>query len=115
MISDQCVDLPHAPLPPRATVAVAVRERAARMLSAAGEPSRLALLELLDGRELCVSELVALTGDPMPTVSQRLRVLKSEGLLQSRRDGKHMFYTLADTHVQDLLTNILRHAAEPAL
>jgi len=110
-----CVDLPHAAPVSRPTVAIAVRERAARMLSAAGEPSRLALLELLDERELCVSELVALTNDPMPTVSQRLRVLKTEGLLRSRRDGKHVFYTLADDHVRALLTNILRHAAEPAV
>jgi len=51
----------------------------------------------------------------MPTVSQRLRVLKTEGLLRSRRDGKHVFYTLADAHVRELLTNILRHAAEPAV
>jgi len=107
-----CGDVPHLPLPRRATVPAEVRERAARMLSAAGEPSRLALLELLDGRELCVSDLVTVTGDPMPSVSQRLRVLKTEGLLRSRRDGKHVFYALADVHVQKLLTNVLRHAAE---
>ncbi|WP_353266030.1 metalloregulator ArsR/SmtB family transcription factor [Gemmatimonas sp.] len=113
MSPDDCLDLPHAAPVAPPTVAVTVRERAARMLSAAGEPSRLALLELLDGRELCVSDLVALTGDPMPTISQRLRLLKTEGLLRSRRDGKHVFYTLADAHVRELLTNILHHAAEP--
>jgi ArsR family transcriptional regulator len=113
MSIDDCLDVPHPAPDSRPTVSAGVRERAARMLSAAGEPSRLALLEILDGRELCVSELVSLTNDPMPTVSQRLRVLKTEGLLRSRRDGKHMFYTLADNHVQALLTNILRHAAEP--
>jgi DNA-binding transcriptional ArsR family regulator len=113
MSADDCLDVPHGVPVARPTVSAGVRERAARMLSAAGESSRLALLEILDGRELCVSELVALTNDPMPTVSQRLRVLKTEGLLRSRRDGKHVFYTLADSHVQALLTNILRHAAEP--
>lgn len=114
MTDVDCTDLPHIPLAQRPSVSPAVRDRAARMLSAAGEPSRLALLEQLEGRELCVSDLVHITGDPMPTISQRLRVLKTEGLLRSRREGKHVFYTLADGHVQELLHNILRHAAELA-
>jgi DNA-binding transcriptional ArsR family regulator len=114
MTDIDCTDLPHVPLAQRLSVPAAVRDRAARMLSAAGEPSRLALLEQLEGRELCVSDLVTITGDPMPTISQRLRVLKTEGLLRSRREGKHVYYTLADGHVQELLRNILRHAAELA-
>lgn len=83
------------------------------MLAAAGDPARLALLELLDGQELCVSDLVRLVGDSMPAISQRLRLLKTEGLVDSRREGKHVFYRLSDGHVQDLVLNILRHAAEP--
>jgi ArsR family transcriptional regulator len=84
------------------------------MLAAAGDPARLQLLELLDAGELCVSDLVRLVGDSMPAVSQRLRLLRVEGLIDSRRDGKHVFYRLRDGHVQELVLNILRHAAEPA-
>ncbi len=83
------------------------------MLSAAGDPARRALLELLDDRELCVTEIAVLMGDAMPTVSQRLRVLKTEGLIRARRDHKHVYYSIADEHVRTLLANILRHAAEP--
>jgi len=92
--------------------AAPVRERAARMLRAAGDAERLKLLELLEPGERCVTELVQLTGDAMPTVSQRLRQLKTEGLATTRRDGKHIYYALADEHVRNLLQNILHHASE---
>ena len=84
------------------------------MLSAAGNPARLRLLELLADGERCVTDIADATGTAMPTVSQRLQVLWREGLLSTRRDGKHVFYAVADQHVFDLITAILRHAKEPA-
>ena len=105
--TDHAASAPTPPLAPRA-----VRDRAARMLRAAGDVERLALLEHLAAGERCVSELVALTGDAMPTVSQRLKQLRTEGLLVSRREGKHVFYALADQHVRTLVHDILQHAAE---
>jgi len=112
MPENACANTHHesVELPP--TVGAICLARAARMLSAAGDPARLGLLELLDSRELCVTDIATLTGDSMPAVSQRLRVLKAEGLVRSRRDGKHIFYALADDHVRDLVANVLRHAAE---
>lgn len=101
------------PLPPaRMQPESAVVARAAGMLSAAGDPARLRLLDLLAAGERCVSEIAADTGDAMPTVSQRLQLLRREGLLRSRREGKHVFYALADAHVLELIDNVLRHAAE---
>lgn len=82
------------------------------MLSAAGDVARLGVLELLADGELCVTDIATQTGDAMPTVSQRLRLLKREGLVVGRREGKHVFYALADAHVGELLRNALRHAAE---
>jgi ArsR family transcriptional regulator, lead/cadmium/zinc/bismuth-responsive transcriptional repressor len=87
--------------------------RAAGMLRAAGDAERLRLLELLTGGELCVSEIAQITEDQLPTVSQRLKVLRQEGLVTSRRDGKHVLYSLADQHVIDLIFAVLTHAAEP--
>ena len=107
-----CTGEPHPPLPEQPLVSSDVRERAARMLAAAGDPARLAILELLAERELCVTDLVAMTGDAMPTVSHRLRVLRAERLVRTRRERKHVFYALADAHVLDLLRTILHHAAE---
>jgi ArsR family transcriptional regulator len=99
--------------PARTPPAPAVLARAAGMLRAAGDPARLALLDLLVEGERCVSDLATTTGDAMPTVSQRLRLLRSEGLVAARREGKHVFYALSDAHVHELLANVLRHAGEP--
>jgi DNA-binding transcriptional ArsR family regulator len=64
--------------------------------------------------ELCVSEISELTSDDLSTISQRLRVLRTEHLVIRRREGKHVFYALADGHVADLLRAVLAHASEPA-
>jgi ArsR family transcriptional regulator, lead/cadmium/zinc/bismuth-responsive transcriptional repressor len=101
----------HRPRDPRHSDAAIAR--AAGMLRAAGEPSRLRVLELLTGGELCVSEIAQLTDESLPAVSQRLKVLRQEGLATSRREGKHVLYSLADQHVMDLLLTVLAHAEEP--
>ena len=88
-------------------------ERAARFFRALGEPSRLRLLAFLSRGEACVSEVAAADGDEISTVSQRLRVLRNEGLVSRRRQGKHIVYRLADQHVVDMIFNALEHAAEP--
>jgi ArsR family transcriptional regulator len=59
-----------------------------------------------------VSELVDVLGEKFPTVSQRLRLLRTEGLVVRRRDGNHLHYALADRHVADLVKTALEHAAE---
>lgn len=76
------------------------------------DASRLRLLELLKNRELCVTEIVAQSNEKFSTVSQRLRILRDEGLIARRRDGNHIYYALADRHVADLILNALAHANE---
>jgi ArsR family transcriptional regulator len=88
-------------------------ERAARIFRALGEPSRLRLLVFLTRGEACVTEVAEAEGDEISTVSQRLRVLRNEGLVSRRRQGKHIVYGLADQHVVDMIFNALEHAAEP--
>lgn len=88
-------------------------ERASRIFRALGEPSRLRLLAFLTRGEACVSEVAEAEGDEISTVSQRLRVLRNEGLVSRRRQGKHIVYGLADQHVVDLIFNALEHASEP--
>jgi DNA-binding transcriptional ArsR family regulator len=91
---------------------VAGLEGAARLFRALGDGPRLQLLQLLTEGECCVTEIVAAVGEKFPTVSQRLRLLRTEGLVARRRQGKHIFYALADRHVADLIHNALAHAAE---
>ena len=87
-------------------------ERAAAIFRALGDPQRLRLLVLLEASERCVSEVCDLLKEPMPAISQRLRLLKSERIVRSRRDGKHVFYALADEHISRLVTNGVMHAME---
>ena len=87
-------------------------ERAAAIFRALGDPQRLRVLMLLEASERCVSELCELLDEPMPAISQRLRLLKSERVVRSRRDGKHVFYSLADDHIARLVTNGVMHAME---
>jgi len=94
------------------TAAPATLDRAAALFRAIGDPARLQLLVLLAHREWCVTELVEALGDKFSTVSQRLRILRTEGLVRRRRDGTHLYYALADRHVADLIDNALAHAQE---
>ena len=87
-------------------------ERASRLFRAIGEPARLRLLSRLSQGEMCVTEIAALEKESVSTISQRLRVLRSEDLIVRRRRGKHIDYALADQHVMDLLFNALAHATE---
>lgn len=89
-------------------------ERAAAIFRALGDPQRLRLLIMLEARSCCVSELAESLKEPLPAISQRLRVLKSERIVRSRRDGKHVFYSLADEHISRLVTNGIMHAMEDA-
>jgi DNA-binding transcriptional ArsR family regulator len=73
----------------------------------------LRLVERLAEGRWCVSELAAAAVAPISTVSQQLRILRTEGIVVRERSGKHIYYTLADRHVRDLVANALAHADEP--
>ena len=99
-------DHADAALPP------ASLERAAQIFRAMADAPRLRILDLLKNRELCVTEIVAAVGEKFSTVSQRIRILRQEGLIVRRRDGNHLYYALSDRHVADLILNALAHAYE---
>lgn len=86
--------------------------QAAALFRVAGDVARLKLLDRLCDGEWCVSELAEAAGVGLSTVSQQLRLLRAERVVLRRRSGKHIFYSLADRHVIDLVTNALLHAAE---
>jgi DNA-binding transcriptional ArsR family regulator len=69
---------------------------------------------LADGDELCVCDLAATVGLPETTVSQALRLLRTAGVVRSRRDGRMVWYRLDDDHVRgllDLSREHLRHGS----
>ncbi|MDX2088068.1 MAG: metalloregulator ArsR/SmtB family transcription factor [Kofleriaceae bacterium] len=97
-----------APRPP-AQIAIV---RAAAIFRALGDAARLRLLHTLGRGEWCVSELAAHEGTKLSTLSQQLRLLYAERMVARRREGKHVYYRLADDHVRDLVETALTHAAE---
>lgn len=86
--------------------------RAARLFRAVGDIGRLHVLVLLSHGELCVSGLAEELDENMSTVSQRLLALRRQGLVARRREGKRVFYRLADQHVLDIVANGVAHAVE---
>lgn len=76
---------------------------AAQMLRSLAHQDRLLLLCQLTQEELCVSDLETRLGITQPGLSQQLGVLRREGLVSTRRDGKHVFYRIADERVLALL------------
>ena len=75
------------------------RQRYAAVGRALADPKRLCVLESLAAGELSVGDLSTRVGCQVPNMSQHLAVLRSAGLVQSRRDGSTVFYRLADVRV----------------
>ena len=79
-------------LPPAADL-----ERKAERLKAGGHPGRLAVLFTLARTECCVCDLSHVLGQPVSTVSQHLRILKSAGFVRCRHAGKLVFYSVTES------------------
>jgi ArsR family transcriptional regulator, lead/cadmium/zinc/bismuth-responsive transcriptional repressor len=104
----------HRPSRVGNSIQSAAVDGAARIFRALGDGPRLRLLaHLLDG-ERCVGDLAELEGEALSTISQRLRVLRTEKIIVRRRQGKHVNYCLADRHIVALVRNAMAYADEPA-
>ena len=74
------------------------------------DPSRLQILmHLQDHDEVCVSDLAAWTELTESAVSHALRLLRAHGIVETRREGRFIFYSLVDEHVQILLDATSEH------
>jgi DNA-binding transcriptional ArsR family regulator len=98
--------------PPRGRPSEQAFRRAASLFRAASDVTRLRLLARLAEGEWCVTELAETTGASLPAVSQQLSVLRAARIVGHRRAGKHIYYSLLDEHVIELIQNALEHASE---
>lgn len=85
------------------------------LFQALGSPERLELMERLLDQEHCVSQLARELDEKVTTISQRLQQLHRARLLTKERRGKHIYYSIADHHVRDLLTSTFDHVEEERL
>jgi ArsR family transcriptional regulator len=86
----------------------------AKRFKALGEPARLALLAALQHGERNVSELVEATRRGQPNVSQHLKELVHAGLVAARREGTHVYYSIADRYVMRICDAVCKSITAPA-
>ena len=77
-----------------------------------GDSTRIRILYVLFEAEMCVCDIAALLGMTQSAISHQLRALKNARLVSSRREGKTVFYALADDHVKTIIDQGLEHILE---
>ena len=77
-----------------------------------GDSTRIRILYVLFEAEMCVCDIANLLGMSQSAISHQLRALKSARLVKGRREGKTVFYSLADDHVKTIIDQGLDHVAE---
>ena len=77
-----------------------------------GDATRLKILYVLLCSEMCVYDISTILGMSQSAISHQLRVLKQMDLVKNRREGKTIFYSLADDHIPTILSQGLDHIEE---
>lgn len=77
-----------------------------------GDATRIKILYVLLESEVCVCDLAELLGMTQSAISHQLRVLKQMKLVKNRRDGKTVYYSLADGHIQSIISQGMEHIQE---
>ncbi|WP_318704846.1 ArsR/SmtB family transcription factor [Candidatus Acetatifactor stercoripullorum] len=77
-----------------------------------GDATRLKILYVLLCSEMCVYDIAAVLGMSQSAISHQLRVLKQMDLVKNRREGKTIFYALADAHIVTILSQGQDHIEE---
>ena len=84
----------------------------AELFTVFGDSTRIKILFVLFQSEMCVCDIATLLHMTQSAISHQLRVLKQSQLVKYRREGKTVFYSLADNHVKTILGQGLDHIAE---
>jgi ArsR family transcriptional regulator len=84
----------------------------AELFKVFGDTTRIKILWALDESEMCVCDIANLLGMTQSAISHQLRILKQADLVKNRRDGKVVYYSLDDEHVQQIFDQGLTHINE---
>ena len=74
-----------------------------------GDPTRTKILFALDQNEMCVCDIANVLGMTKSSISHQLATLKKSGIVNSRRDGKEVYYTLDDEHIKQVFEVGIEH------
>ena len=77
-----------------------------------GDSTRIKILYVLLQSEMCVYDIAMLLGMTQSAISHQLRVLKQMQLVKFRREGKTVFYSLSDSHIENILNQGMEHISE---
>lgn len=84
----------------------------AELFKVFGDATRVKILFLLLKNEMCVCDIAQILSMQQSAISHQLRVLKQARLVKFRREGKTVFYSLADSHVETMLNQGIEHVTE---
>ena len=84
----------------------------AELFKVFGDSTRIRILFVLFEAEVCVCDLAEVVGITQSAVSHQLRILKQMKLVKNRREGKIVYYSLADAHIQGILNQGIEHIME---
>jgi len=76
------------------------------------DSTRIKIITALLNAELCVCDIAALLGMTKSAISHQLRLLRQTKLVKNRREGKIVYYSLDDEHVQNIISQGLLHIKE---
>jgi ArsR family transcriptional regulator, lead/cadmium/zinc/bismuth-responsive transcriptional repressor len=88
-------------------------QQMAEFFAVLSDPHRLRLLSALAIQELCVCDLAAAIKMSESAVSHQLRILRTMHLVKYRKEGRNVYYSLADRHVFNLYREVAEHLNEP--
>ena len=84
----------------------------AELFKVFGDSTRIRILFVLFEAEVCVCDLAEALSMTQSAVSHQLKILKQSKLVKSRREGKSVFYSLADGHVRTIIAQGMEHIEE---
>ena len=84
----------------------------AELFKVFGDSTRIRILFVLFEAEVCVCDLAAALNMTQSAISHQLRILKQNKLVKNRREGKSVFYSLADDHVRTIIAQGREHIEE---
>ena len=84
----------------------------AELFKVFGDSTRIRILHALSQNELCVQDIADNLNMTQSAISHQLRILKQAALVKFRRDGKTIYYSLADDHVASIMKQGLEHVCE---
>lgn len=106
-VHEEAVQMAEGHMPPEETL-----RELADFFKVFGDTTRIKILCVLFQSELCVCDLAEVLQMTQSAISHQLRVLKQMKLVKNRREGKTVFYSLADDHIQTIMNQGMEHISE---